>query len=390
MWACIVLRAPHAVVSRSQRPLWLIVLAAAMANSLDLGQTGRLIDRWGWEGHGVDLVRNVCGVISAVILLEFAGSVTGSRALGRWLRAAAGSVVVAVVALDLASPPHDTHSVGDGGPPTPSTAYWLLVVVTHLAANWVCALVCLRHLGGTDSRRLRAALFLFSSGAVFASLFWLGALSELATGPSWPLSLKPYFLALHGLLTSAALTVPTAAAVRQAVTEARRGWRIWPLWRELMQACPNVPLSQPRSRLLEVFSPKRKRQLLLYRQVVEIHDAMLVLHDYATADVRATAQRWSETGSHGTDSTAAEVAYVLKGAREAKLTGEPPRRHGLPVTGPGGADLAEETAFLARVAEAYAAVPVPVSPSPAAGRTGGPHGTPDTDDTHGIHEGRLA
>jgi hypothetical protein len=375
MWAAILLRAPHAVVSQRQRPLWLIILAAAMANSLDLEQTGRLIDRWGWEGHGVDLVRNVCGVVSAVILLEFAGSVTGNRSLGRWLRAVAGAVVLAVVALDIASLPHGAHSVGEDGPPTPSTAYWLLIVVTHLTANWVCAVVCLRHLGDTGSRRLRAALFLFSSGAAFASLFWLGVLSQLVAGPSWPLSLKPFFLALHGLLTSAALTIPTVAAIGRAVRESGSCWRIWPMWQELMEACPNVALSKPRPRLLEVLSPKAKRQLLLYRQVVEIHDAMLVLHDYATPELQARAGELSESRGHGTDRTAAALAYVLKGAREAKLAGDPPQHRAVAVAGPGCEDLAEEAAFLVRVAEVYVTAPSPGRCArPHAGRTAGTEG----------------
>ncbi|MDX3639991.1 MAB_1171c family putative transporter [Streptomyces sp. MB09-02B] len=385
MWAAILLRAPHALVSQRQRPLWLIILAAAVANSLDLEQTGYLLDRWGWDGHGMDLVRNVCGVVSAVILLEFTGSVTGDRTLRRRLRVVAASVVPAVIVLDIASPPHAAHSVGAGGTPTPSTAFWLLIVVTHLAANWVCALVCLRHLRDSGNRRLRAAVILFSSGTLFASLFWLSVLCQLAAGPSWPLSLKPFLLALHGLLTSAALTIPTVAAIRQAVTESWSCWRIWPMWRELMDACPNVALSQPRPRLLAVLSPKGKRRLLLYRQVVEIHDAMLVLHDYAPAEVHARARHLFASKSQGTDRAATALAHLLKEARRAKLAGDPPRRHAGAVSGPGCADLSEERAFLTRVACVYATASVPVSPSPAAHPAAGPHHTPTTDEPRGTH-----
>ncbi|MFB6849013.1 MAB_1171c family putative transporter [Streptomyces sp. NPDC056373] len=391
MWAAILLRAPHALVSQRQRPLWLIILAAAVANSLDLEQTGQLLGGWGWNGHGMDLVRNVCGVVSAVILLEFIGSVTGDRTLRRRLRVGAATVVPALIVLDVASAPHAAHGIGAQGPPTPSTAYWLLIVLTHLAANWVCALVCLRHLRDSGSRRLRVAVILFSSGTLFASLFWLGVLCQLAAGPSWPLSLKPFFLALHGLLTSAALTVPSVAAIRQAVTESWSCWRIWPMWRELTDACPNVALAKPRPRLLEVLSPKAKRRLLLYRQVVEIHDAMLVLHDYAPAEAHARARHLSECRGQGTDRAATALAYLLKEARRAKLAGYPPQRHAATVTGPGCADLAEERAFLTRVAQAYATAPVPEFPSPAAHRPAGRHRTPATDEeAHGTHEGNAA
>ncbi|WKX14427.2 DUF6545 domain-containing protein [Streptomyces sp. NL15-2K] len=109
---------------------------------------------------------------------------------------------------------------------------------------------------------------------------------------------------------------------------------------------------------------------MLHRQVVEIHDAMLVLHDYATPELQARAGDLSESTGHGTDRTAAAPAYVLKGAREAKLAGDPPQRRAVAVAGPGCEDLAEEAGFLVRVAEVYATAPPPVlSARPHAGRT---------------------
>ncbi|ATL25047.1 MAB_1171c family putative transporter [Streptomyces formicae] len=381
MWTAVLLRLPHALGSRQQRELWLACLAAAAATTLDLDGVGDFVDRNSGSAHSVDLVRNVCGLISAFALLELVHSLAAgsrSRTLLRWLRVTACCVVVGAVALDTLHSPHGRHLILEGPSPTPSPPYWLLIIGTHLIANTLCLAVCVRRGRRSGNRSLTAALLLLGSGTAMAGVFWLGALSQLL-GSAWSVPIQPFALALHGLLVAAALTVPTTRAARRALTDLGHLWRIWPLWRDLVEVCPQVLLAPRRSRLMEALWPQGPRRLLLYRKLMEIRDAILVLDQYATPELHSRARAFADTVSDGVpahpydgdtraaappaeEHSAAVLAAVLKGARAAHLTGGEPRRDTPPIAPIGADTLADETTFLLTVARIYRSAPTSVHP----------------------------
>ena len=131
--------------------------------------------------------------------------------------------------------------------------------------------------------------------------------------------------------------------------------RLRPLWLALYRANPQIALSPPRSPLLDRLDP-RDLDLRLYRRVVEIRDGRLALQAYldpeAVAGLRERAVREGKTG-HQLEA-AVEAAILAAGLR-ARSAGESPPNGPSHAAIHGGRDLGSDTAFLAEVADAFAA-----------------------------------
>lgn len=173
----------------------------------------------------------------------------------------------------------------------------------------------------------------------------------------------PLLMNVHGLLRAAAILVPTLFTFRRTAADISTAWRLWPLWRDLVQAVPHVALNKPRAgRMVELLWPPVPRNLLVYRKVIETRDAILILGEYVAPGALEDARgRVAGSGVPEQRRTAAALASVLKEARQAKLAGVPGRpgeAAGLELpaaiqTSAEGGDLAEEARFLVDVAHAY-------------------------------------
>ncbi|MFF7080182.1 MAB_1171c family putative transporter [Streptomyces lavendulae] len=365
LWAAVLLRAPGALRSPQQRGLWFAVATAAAAMTLNLpAVVAYATSREPGYAHAVGLVRNLIGVLSAGAVLYFVAAATRGRRLQ--LAAWAGTLLWlgALVALDAAAPGHTAHTIPPAGPPVPSLAYWLVLISAHLIANTVCVYVCCRYGRRAESRALAAGLRLFGLGTALAGLFWFAYLLKALFGSTWAMPVLPLMMNLHGLLRAAAILVPTLFTLRRTTADTVIAWRLWPLWRELVQAVPHVVLSEPRTgRVLELLWPPVPRNLLVYRKVIETRDAILILGEYVPPGLPERARR-HVAGSLVPEQrvTAAALACVLKEARRAKLAGGPgqPGRAtalelpaAMQTSGEGGG-LEDEARFLVDVARAYA------------------------------------
>ncbi|MFB0632579.1 MAB_1171c family putative transporter [Streptomyces sp. AB3(2024)] len=365
LWAAVLLRAPGALRSPQQRGLWFAVATAAAAMTLNLpAVVTYATSREPGYAHAVGLVRNLIGVLSAGAVLYFVAAATRGRRLQ--LAAWAGTLLwlSVLVALDGAAPGHGTHTIPPTGPPVPSLAYWLVLISAHLIANTVCVYVCWRYGRRAESRALAAGLRLFGLGTALAGLFWFAYLLKALFGSTWAMPALPLMMNLHGLLRAAAIVVPTLFTLRRTTADTVIAWRLWPLWRELVQAVPHVVLSEPRTgRVLELLWPPVPRNLLVYRKVIETRDAILILGEYVPPGLPERARR-HVAGSLVPEQrlTAAALACVLKEARRAKLaggSGQPGRATALELpaamqTFEEGGGLEDEARFLVDVARAYA------------------------------------
>lgn len=365
LWAAVLLRAPGALRSPHQRGLWFAVATAAAAMTLNLpAVVTYATSREPGYAHAVGLVRNLIGVLSAGAVLYFVAAATRGRRLQ--LAAWAGTLLWlgALLALDAAAPGHTVHTIPAAGPPVPSLAYWLVLISAHLIANTVCVYVCWRYGRRAESRALAAGLRLFGLGTALAGLFWFAYLLKALFGSTWAMPALPLMMNLHGLLRAAAILVPTLFTLRRTTADTVIAWRLWPLWRELVQAVPHVVLSEPRTgRVLELLWPPVPRNLLVYRKVIETRDAILILGEYVPPGLPERARR-HVAGSLVPEQrvTAAALACVLKEARRAKLaggSGQPGRATALELpaamqTSGEGGGLEDEARFLVDVARAYA------------------------------------
>lgn len=364
LWIAVLLRAPGALRSPQQRGLWLAVATAAAAMTLNLPDVVSYAMSRGVDyAHTIGLVRNLIGVFSAGAVLYFVAAAAGGRRLRLVSWTATVGWLVALVALDTAAPAHGTHTMPPVGDPVPSLAYWLVLICAHVVANTVCVALCWRYSLRTESRGLAAGLRLFGLGTALAGLFWLAYLLKALFGSTWAMPALPLLMNAHGLLRAAAILVPTLFTFRRTAADIATAWRLWPLWRDLVQAVPHVALNKPRAgRLVELLWPPVPRNLLVYRKVIETRDAILILGEYVAPGALEDARgRVAGRGIPEQRRTAAALASVLKEARRAKLAGVPGQPGEaaaleLPTaiqTSAGGGDLAEEARFLVDVAHEY-------------------------------------
>ncbi|MER5932157.1 MAB_1171c family putative transporter [Streptomyces sp. NPDC002054] len=367
LWAAILIRTRSAVRCREQRGLLLAVATAAAAMTLNLPAVVDYAMRNPGHGHTVGLTRNFIGVLSAGAVLYFVAATTGGRLLQRAACAATVVYLGTLVALDLVAGSHGTHRMPPKGDPVPSLAYWLVLISAHLLANTICVFVCWRYSRRTDSPGLAAGLRLFGLGTALTGLFWFAYLLKAVFGTVWPMPWMPLLMNLHGLLRAAAILVPTLYVLRRTLADTAVAWRLWPLWRDLVQAVPHVVLTAPgsSSRLGELLWPPVPRTLLAYRKVIETRDAILILNEYVAPGVPELARgHVAAAGIPGPRRDAAALACVLNEARQAKLAGLPQQQgEESPVylstasAAAEGSDLDEEKRFLVAVAQAYAAAP---------------------------------
>ncbi|MEU9232366.1 MAB_1171c family putative transporter [Streptomyces subrutilus] len=364
LWLAVLLRAPGALRSPQQRGLWLAVATAAAAMTLNLPDVvAYAMDRGAGYAHTIGLVRNLIGVFSAGAVLYFVAAAAGGRRLRLVSWTATVAWLAALVALDAAAPGHGTHTMPPVGDPVPSLAYWLVLISAHVVANTVCVALCWRYSRRTESRGLAAGLRLFGLGTALAGLFWLAYLLKALFGSTWAMPALPLLMNTHGLLRAAAILVPTLFTFRRTASDIATAWRLWPLWRDLVQAVPHVALNKPRAgRMVELLWPPVPRNLLVYRKVIETRDAILILGEYVAPGALEDARgRVAGRGVPEQRRTAAALASVLLDARRAKLAGAPGQQGeaaGLELpaaiqTSAEGGDLAQEARFLVDVAHEY-------------------------------------
>ncbi|WP_331453748.1 MAB_1171c family putative transporter [Streptomyces sp. SS162] len=355
LWAAVLLRARPAARHPGQRGLWLAVACAAAALTLHLEAVSAYAAALTGSPRAVGLVKNQAGIVSAGAILHFAVHTTGSRRRTGAVLATTVAVMAALLALaGLGSP----HAPGHGPYPTLAcprcAAYWLLLVTVHVAACALCARVCWRYGRSGPHRSVNLGLTLLGWGSASAGLYWLAHYYLMAV-EGRPGGVLRLVLSAHAVLCAAVLMVPTALQLRRAAGHARTVWRIWPLWRDLVEAVPHVALAGTRCRPLTLLRPQLPWRQLAYRKVIEVRDALLVLSHYTDPAVsraaRAHVARW---GIPAERADAHVTACVLRGARAARLAGADPD----PAAEVLAADreacgLAAETAVLLRLTEAY-------------------------------------
>jgi hypothetical protein len=140
--------------------------------------------------------------------------------------------------------------------------------------------------------------------------------------------------------------------------------RLYPLWRELCEAFPEVALEPPTG----VWRDRRRLRGLefwLTRRIGEIHDAQLALRPYRDPEVAAAAARLGrQAGLDDVDLRALVEAASLAGALDAKAHRQGVLRPAADdassndASGAVGADLPSELAWLTRVARAFSGSPL--------------------------------
>lgn len=361
MWLATLLRAPSAIRSPWQRPLWLAVACGAASMTLQLEWVaGRAVALCGSQ-HWVSLVRDFVGLFAAAAIVVFVARTTGLRRLSQVTYATALLTVLALVLLDIGFGSHGRHHVpGDPAQSSvPGTAYWLVMLGYHVAANAACATACWGFSRRVEHRPLRTGLRLFGAGVTTAGLLMVLSLVHLYTRNTALVPVFSVVVLVESLFMAAGTTVGLGQSIRRAVRDLWTAQRLHPLWRELTDGLPNIRLRQDRGRVLDALLAVGDAELHLYRRNIEIRDALLILGRRVPDQTLDRA--YAHLKEHAVVPDARDAAAVACTARLAKKKKEANEGNedgiSLRLAEIGGVDIAEDIRFLIRVAEFYDSAP---------------------------------
>lgn len=97
----------------------------------------------------------------------------------------------------------------------------------------------------------------------------------------------------------------------------------------------------------------RNAHLYLYRRVIEIRDAILILRDYVTPDTVHDIDQFLKQRASCGDTKPLVTACWLQIARHHMIRGTPPPPHALNTTELGGDNLDSEVKFLLKISNAW-------------------------------------
>ena len=120
-------------------------------------------------------------------------------------------------------------------------------------------------------------------------------------------------------LFAAGVSVPSSKAAHARVKASRALRHLYPLWRDLMTAFPDIPLQKPAPRWREAIRMSPPLAVRLDRWIQDIADAVEALRHYAPADLFFVAEM-AAVGSE--DPRPAAEAYWLRAALCAATAGE--------------------------------------------------------------------
>lgn len=348
MWIVILLRIPAARRSPQQRMLLLAV--AGMAGSITVYLAPVLSALNALPGivvQGCGLFTNLWGVFSSALVLDFVLAAMGKRR-AKLVYGATVAVLLTLVALNLTVFPNDEGCVTTNQAEWYS-AYWWILISSHLVAKIPCVILCFRYaVRAGEDRSLRIGLGLFGAAFTVSTFFWLTMLYVLLADARWIGKYSALMIGTTAVLMAAGAALPLVLDTARMVRDMRVLWRLYPLWHDLVAEVPHVALGRPQPRIRDLVGTPRTTYLRLYRRVIEIRDAMLILRDYVTAETVAQAREHVPDA----DDQAAVTACWLEVARRAKADGAEPEPNPLTFTELDGDDLDSETAFLLAVADA--------------------------------------
>lgn len=348
LWLVILLRAPVALRSTQQRRLLLAATGIAGSVTVYLDPVTAALNSTFVFANSCGLFMNIWGVASSALILDFVLAALDRRR--PWLVYGwAAGVSVTLIALNATISPHagcvSTVQAEWYSP------FWWLLSAAHVVAVVPCAMLCARYAYRAQSApTLRTGLALLAAGFASSAVFWGPVvLGVLLLRPMWLVALFPLNIGLTTWLIAAGIALPLVLELRQLAAKLRSLHGLDPLWRELVAAAPGVRLPEPGMR-------RWSTDLRLYRRVIEIRDAILILRDYVSTETVTRAREHALARGVQPDTVEATATAcwltVALAAKACGVTPEPaePDPEGRRL-GPGD-DLSGEVDFLRSVSSA--------------------------------------
>ncbi|WP_027928578.1 MAB_1171c family putative transporter [Amycolatopsis thermoflava] len=331
LWAALLIRAPAARRSPPRRRMLIAIASLATSITVALDPVTGLVNRALRLGDTCGIVVNVWRVVSSALILDFVLAAASRR---RPLLVY-GSAALVSAALLLLNTGATAACVTPADKPW-FDLFWLLLCLAHVLGTGPAAVVCARYGRRATTRPLRAGLYVLTTGFASSTVFWgLVAPAYLVTRSPWVAATFPLNVAITAWVMALGTALPQLLRLHRSVNDHRTLRRLEPLWRRLVAAVPQVHLPE---------NGRWASDLRLYRRVIEIRDAVLVLRDYVAPATLAAAR--AHAGSE-----ALATACWLPLAEAAKLRGTRPRTATPPGDDCSGEEWADEVGFALTLAE---------------------------------------
>ncbi|WP_300010193.1 MAB_1171c family putative transporter [Pseudonocardia sp.] len=322
LWIVVLLRLPTTIGSAPRRRLLVAVAGLAGSVTVYLDPVTALLSS-SVLASSCGIVMNLWGVLSAAFILDFVLAALSRRR--PWpVYGVAVAVCVGLVLLDRADGGAQAGCVSSLQVPWYSPFWWLLCLA-HVAAVVPAVLVTARSASRAESRSVRVGLALLCAAFVSSTFFWgVVVIARLTTGAGWIGGLFSLNIAVTTWLMAAGTAVPLAVHAGRWARSYWLRWRLRGLWRALVAAVPGVRM--PGGPLPGL--GRSSADLRLYRRVIEIRDALLVLRHRVDGPTADAARSHVRRARPGVDEEPAVVACWLALALESD--GGPPAATGWP------------------------------------------------------------
>jgi hypothetical protein len=356
-WAFVSLRTPAAIRSADQRWIWLTVTAQSVVTLIDLRPVTRFIDAATGIPHAADLSKHLAALVFVAALLAFIFHVRASGASipvwKRWMPfcLAGATALTMVVTFPFAHPTRDRFL------PPPATwdvldFYWMPFLTYYAVVTTLAAVLFWGHLKQVRGG-LRAGMTIMAIATGVGLVYVVSRSLMLLTASRTVVGVMSVASSNFFLLIVVGGSLAALEPLIRQVSDWRNRRRLHSLWRTLVDTVPDVILESSASRWGE-FLAFKDAHLHLYRRVIEIRDAILILRDYVTPDIVQDIEQFLEEQYAGcVDMETLVTACWLQIARQHMIHGTPPRPHALDTNELGGDNLDSEVRFLLKISNAW-------------------------------------
>jgi hypothetical protein len=363
-WTVVVLRFP-AIRSREQRPAWFILLMLAIAIPLPVSAAST-VDQF----FGIPRLDRLVGILAALAvmagLLDFAVKMSSDWKVrpAPWHRvrfAYAGLTAAAMTASFTVASVLGT-ATSDKFLPAPRTfnavtVFWIAWIVFGVVTNAWAAVLFWKQVPRTTLASIRIAVLLLACATTVSPIWFLTRIASLLSSATVFLNAVSVVSTIYFVLVAVGCSI----AAIQPVIKAGRDWaschRLYPLWRDLALAAPDIAFMTRPGPAADFFH-FRHNALRLNRRMVEIRDGFLAMDKWLwPADLEKVPPARPAPDVTEDRLAATTTAYLLKVAFQAyaadrERSASPP---GLLGQG-GGTDAESELRWQLAVAAAWTGI----------------------------------
>ncbi|MEN8654364.1 MAB_1171c family putative transporter [Streptomyces sp. 21So2-11] len=312
LWVVTLWRLPAVRHSHKQRSLALTFAALATSQTFDLAVVQSAVDAMVPFARLAPLLKQVLGVASAALLLDFVVAVVRPEGFARRFRLSAilTAVPLMLVFYTLANWVPATIHAGRG-PYSLFAVLYIAVFTLYIGTSMVVATWLF--IGGARHSRsvwTRSGLALLGLGTGVGSLYAFQRVVFVALNmitDTVHAELENVFSTDLKLIAIVSIALGSCLPPIAGAIEAVKQWRylrdLEPLWRGLIGGAPQVVLSTP--------IPRRRLSMRLHRRIIEIGDASLALREYVPAELQRQAKRQAATAGNLEGETADAVAEAM-------------------------------------------------------------------------------